>query len=606
MGFLLGRKDREQVKSKRSEVAKKSAAVLAAVAVAGGSAVVGMPSAEAAAGTQYIYWEKMDPSGKPVANTEWELRIQNELSSVDNAQDRNTTYIVVDNLDYWDPRYEEDAKWYTADQRLADLDPRPGHFLVVEPPELLDEQGRVSKEPMVFEMQEETDWFETGYGSCIPGGESYGEIEFSIGVDPYTTEFDESTGKYRHILKDTARVSIDDVETDSVLFEPKVRDKRFDYGASIEFQKMPDLSDPKDERYIQHLPKEIVGDTENWRDEVPILNPNTVFTLGTIYNCRVNDEGDPIEYPTPTPSVTTETTTVTQPVTTTVTPPTTTVTMPSTVTTTVTPPATTVTQPPKTETTTATTTESATTTVTEPPKTETVTETPQRETVTETPTPKTETVTETPQKETVTETPKAQTVTETPKKETVTETPKASTETKTSTVTAPQVTVTETPKQVTETTTLPQKTVTQQVPTTVVKDQTETVKMPPVTVTETEKQEPVTVSALPQTVTETVKVPGENTTVVVTEPGEPTTVRETVTEETTSVVPVVVDGPKPSAPAPAPEQTVEAPVEVKQEPANGVRRMLATTGAETNVVLGLGAGVLAMLALVAIVRRKKA
>ena len=223
---------------------------------------------------------------------------------------------------------------------------------------------------------------------------------------------------------------------------------------------------------------------------------------------------------------------------------------------TVTPPTTTVTETPKTETTTATTTESATTTVTETPKTETVTETPQRETVTLTPEKETETVTETPQKETVTETPKTETVTHTPDKETVTETPKASTET--STVTAPQVTVTETPKQVTETTTLPQKTVTEQVPTTVVENKTETVKVPPVTVTTTEKQEPTTVTATPEKVTETVKVPGEKTTVVETKLGESTTVRETVTETPKQPdVPAVVEQPTPNAPV---VDTPETPV----------------------------------------------
>ncbi|WP_301925487.1 SdrD B-like domain-containing protein [Corynebacterium glaucum] len=545
MGFLFDRKGRNETDGRREGVAKKSASLLAAVAVAGGSAVVGLPQAEAAIADKYIYFEKMDPSGKPVENTKWELSIKNKLSSLDIAEDRNTNYLVVDNLDYWDPRFDEDDEWYRADQRLADLDPRPGHFLIEKPLPLTDERGLNSKEPMVFEIEEESDEEETGYGSCVPGGRSGGEIEFTIDANPYHTEFDQTEGKYRHTLKETAWVSIDDVDEDNVLFKPEVSDKRFDYGSGIRFQQRPDLSVPEDDRYIGHLPKEVLGDTENWYDAVEFLYPEWVYTLGTIYNCRIEDEDEPSEEPTPTPSTVTETVTETpKPSTTTVTPPTTTVTLPSTVTTTVTPPATTVTETPKTETMTATTTESATTTVTETPTTETVTETPQRETVTLTPEKETETVTETPQKETVTETPKTETVTHTPDKETVTETPKASTET--STVTAPQVTVTETPKQVTETTTLPQKTVTEQVPTTVVENKTETVKVPPVTVTKTEKQEPTTVTATPEKVTETVKVPGEKTTVVETKPGEPTTVRETVTE--TPDVPAVVEQPTPNAP----------------------------------------------------------
>lgn len=647
MGSLFGRKDRERTSKRRGQVAKKSASLLAAVAVAGGSVTVGVPEAEAATFSSYIYWEKTDRAGKPLDGSMWIIEPRGELEEV--LEERSGNYQleedygtppfgfgVIDNVVVGEDANLDDVRKMednpTDYYLLSDLDPRPGHFLVEDPIDAYlylynprwDYKGEWPRLPVYKEYKLKERKSPAGYWLCEDVEE---RIDFMVPSPggPYETVQMED-GRFKHTLRERAQLTV----TNYGEGWGEVKDKNFLPGAGAAWHREighrkttpPEGLTTKEILYdsMGRLPKEVINDEEKpnvtqlyenvTEKEDPLVGFTPIYSVGSVANCRIDGSDEPSEDPTPTPSVTTETTTVTQPVTTTVTPPVTTVTLPSTVTTTVTPPVTTVTEPPKTETTTATTTESATTTVTEPAKTETVTETPQRETVTETPTPKTETVTETPQKETVTETPKAETVTETPKKETVTETPKAFTETKTSTVTAPQVTLTETPKQVTETTTLPQKTVTQQVPTTVVKDQTETVKMPPVTVTETERQEPVTVSALPQTVTETVKVPGENTTVVVTEPGEPTTVRETVTEETTSVVPVVVDNPKPSAPAPAPapvlEQPVEAPVEVKQEPANGVRRVLATTGAETNLLLGLGAGVLAMLALVAIVRRKKA
>lgn len=623
MGFLLGRKGRNETDGRRGDVAKKSAAVLAAIAVAGGSAVVGMPQAEAAYFPSYIYWEKTDRAGKPLGGSKWTIEFNGETQDAiykreEYAQSQGLSvprgFGVIDNLTVDEDRVDTadiDAMSDNATGKylLSDLDPRPGHILIQDP---LDAAGSLFPRPLNGDKSYTIPWYREyeleeresprGYARCEGIDDEINFVAPSPDGAYETVQLED--GRFKHTLREHGQVAI--VGEGEGWGE--VHDKNFLPGAGAAWHRQigywegwtSDGLSTKELMYdaMGRLPDEVISDEADAPYYKRLVENDfshggytPIFTLGSVANCREDGNDEPYEDPTPTPSVTTETVTETpEPSTTTVTPPTTTVTLPSTVTATVTPPPATVTETPKTETTTATTTESATTTVTETPTTETVTETPQRETVTETPAPKTETVTETP------------------KKETVTETPEASTETMTSTVTAPQVTVTETPKQVTETTTLPQKTVTQQVPTTVVKDQTETVKMPPVTVTETEKQEPTTVTATPEKVTETLKVPGKNTTVVVTEPGEPTTVRETVTEETTSVVPVVVDEPKPSAPAPAPapEQAVETPVEVKQEPASGVRRVLATTGVETNVLLGLGAGVLAMLALVAIVRRKKA
>lgn len=581
MGFLFGRKGRNETDGRRDDVAKKSASVLAAVAVAGGSAVVGMPAAEARTAIPFLYLEKKNKDGDFIGGSKWRVTVDEWVDFEDDVQKYGRLcHAVPMSVIVSDNQSTDDVGEDLVYKRASD-------FLTPEEYEIYRERNYPDE--CIIESVNVSD-VDLEDGKILFDDEFQGlakkititEIESPEGYGPGSEGPPSVTFERRSVVTY-------DVENEKWVYEPEPED-----GMGIDVVSSSGLYEPVVGKYRfgddyyrgQHHKPEYEG---TFPDGSKASN-YWVYPVGQFTNVRITEPTTVTETVTETPK--TSTTTVTQPVTTTVTPPTTTVTLPTTVTSTVTPPPATVTETPKTETTTATTTESATTTVTEPAKTETVTETPQRETVTETPAPKTETVTETP------------------KKETVTETPKASTETMTSTVTAPQVTVTETPNQVTETTTLPQKTVTQQVPTTVVKDQTETVKMPPVTVTETEKQEPVTVSAIPQTVTETVKVPGENTTVVVTEPGEPTTVRETVTEETTSVVPVVVDEPKPSAPAPAPapapEQAVEAPVEVKQEPANGVRNVLATTGAETNVVLGLGAGVLAMLALVAIVRRKKA
>lgn len=591
MGSLFGRKGRNETDGRRGDVAKKSASLLAAVTVAGGSAVVGLPQAEAAWRPDFIYWEKVDQDGKPLGGASFTLRFKGETRDWAYERAANAdpdmaaelgkaprSFGIIDNVvveDEFNINVAERSDNPTGRYLLSDLDPRPGHFLIQDPYiqtavlfNVRDGYTPKIAEPIHKEYKLEERQSPEGYDTCAYVSD---EIEFVAPSpnDPYEVE-ELADGRFRHVLKKNAFI---DLEEGTGWGE--VTDKNFRPGAgghwndAIGYLDTTPIDNPSIEKYLydhmSRIPDEFISDSpepEHDFNRFENLLPgstndpgsNPIYAVGSLSNCR--DPYDPywesFEDPTPTLSTVTETVTETpNPSTTTVTPPTTTVTLPSTVTTTVTPPATTVTATPKTETTTATTTESATTTVTETPKTETVTETPQRETVTHTPEKETETVTETPQKETVTETPKTETVTHTPDKETVTETPKASTETKTSTVTAPQVTVTETPKQVTETTTLPQKTVTQQVPITVVENKTETVKVPPVTVTKTEKQEPTTVTATPEKVTETVKIPGEKTTVVKTQPGEPTTVRETVTDtpdQPAPDVPAVVEQPTPDAP----------------------------------------------------------
>ena len=75
MGSLFGREGRNETDGRRGEVAKKSASLLAAVAVAGGSAVVGLPQAEAAYWAPFFYFEKIDENGEPLGGSSWKFTI---------------------------------------------------------------------------------------------------------------------------------------------------------------------------------------------------------------------------------------------------------------------------------------------------------------------------------------------------------------------------------------------------------------------------------------------------------------------------------------------------------------------------------------------------
>ncbi|TVS22077.1 hypothetical protein EKI51_10125 [Corynebacterium sanguinis] len=89
MGFLLGRKDRERTSKRRGEVAKKSAAVLAAVlaavAVAGGSAVVGMPAAEAVIPERGFFFRKVDDGGELLGGSRWKIEYDYFSSYLDDG-----------------------------------------------------------------------------------------------------------------------------------------------------------------------------------------------------------------------------------------------------------------------------------------------------------------------------------------------------------------------------------------------------------------------------------------------------------------------------------------------------------------------------------------
>lgn len=144
MGFLLGRKGLNETDGRHRGVAKKSAAVLAAVAVAGGSAV-GVPEAEAALAAGHIYWEKVDQDGKPLGGASFTLSFEGETyawarerAAHSEFGDAPTSFGVIDNVNF-DP-YGEDytdvekmSDNPTGEYLLSDLDPRPGHFLVADP-----------------------------------------------------------------------------------------------------------------------------------------------------------------------------------------------------------------------------------------------------------------------------------------------------------------------------------------------------------------------------------------------------------------------------------------------------------------------------------------
>lgn len=590
-------------------LAKRTASLLAAVAVAGGVAVVGMPMAHAAGGASFLYFEKVDQDGNPLGGSEWVFTYgetndvaRNRFVMEASGSKALDSFKVVDNLNLREEdesikdedRIDEDG-YFVVDDR----DPRPGHFAISPNEWGLPEFYSGNEHRLHMEEVSAPE----GYGSC---GDSVTSLDFYKHSERSPINAYIRTGSmwdqddqfyYQYRLRETGFLT---PISSSGKIVP-VTDERIRVGAGVygfadvtselansypernqigylpETVNVPSKTpegeeiDPRD-AFVQYVFDDDLTIPEYWVDSPNLAS--SLLPIGAFVNCKVTPE--------PTPPAVTETTTVT--------PPTTTVTLPSTVTTTVTPPAATVTETPKKETTTATTTESATTTVTETPQTETVTETPQRETVTLT-----------PEKETVTETPKTETVTHTPDKETVTETPKTSTET--STVTAPQVTVTETPNQVTETVTLPQKTVTEHVPTTVVENKTETVKLPPATVTETEKQEPVTVTETPEKTTETVNVPGEKTTVVETKPGESVTVTETPRED---VAGVVTTSDTQTEKEVVNEETPEVTVSEESTPQSSgtnTPRILASTGANITGLVGI-AGLL-IGAAVFVTRRKK-
>lgn len=107
MGFLFGRKGRNETHGRRGDVAKKSASVLAAVAVAGGSVAVGVPEAEALTVLPFFYLEKKNEDGDFIGGSKWRITVDewHEYPGFDDELSRYSrlcysvplSYVVEDN-----------------------------------------------------------------------------------------------------------------------------------------------------------------------------------------------------------------------------------------------------------------------------------------------------------------------------------------------------------------------------------------------------------------------------------------------------------------------------------------------------------------------------
>lgn len=394
--------------SLRSNIAKRSASVLAAVAVAAGSAVVGMPQAEALAKQDYMYWEKVGQDGKPLGGSTFELNLVGD--SLEWAEDVNahhasfilrdapTRFVVTDNesapeiSDLNNPR---EAYWHSFGNtlfQLTDLDPRPGHFLVADPLLYFEvlynvEEGH-SRKPTggwgtrsQFELKEhETP---SGYTSC-DGVQN--RVEFAVRRVPYDDFETEALGdgKFRHTLKKGSFVDVAEGTGQGWL---EVTDKNF-RNAMAEYNKFSgtpieeavDFSVNDFYRNMAHFSAtEWVDDQEKAKpgyvnvltgEEYDYYAFNGIYAVGALPNCQV--EGLPSVTTTATAEPSTVVATTTQPPVTSTLPDTTVTNPPVTVTnpgTTVTRPDTTITQPPVVSTIPGTTITKPGTTVTEPAKT---------------------------------------------------------------------------------------------------------------------------------------------------------------------------------------------------------------------------------------------
>lgn len=393
----------------RNNIAKKTASLLAAVVVAGGSALVGMPEAKAAwylKRPDYIYWEKIDQDGKPLEGATFELSLTGETLAWANdvnkhhspefLKDAPTRFVVTDNEsapeidDLLNPR---EAYWHPFGSRLfqlTDLDPRPGHFLIVNP--LLDYSvlynvesdyyttlhekfgptGSFSAQYMLSEIE-----YPSGYTHC----DVQDDLEFEIGSDigAFDTEA-LGDGKFRHTLKKTPFIEIAEGTGQDWT---EVTDRNF-HGAlsnSLASALVDSENFSVDKLYARlgkHSEEEWVDDQEKATtgyknaltgEELGILY-SPIYAVGALPNCRV--EGLPSVTTTATAEPSTVVTTTTQPPVTSTLPDTTVTNPPVTVTnpgTTVTRPDTTITQPPVVSTIPGTTITKPGTTVTEPAKT---------------------------------------------------------------------------------------------------------------------------------------------------------------------------------------------------------------------------------------------
>lgn len=362
-----------------------------------------MPQAHALPKPDYLYWEKVDQDGKPLGGSTFELSLTGE--SLEWANEVNmhrpnyllksapTSFVVTDNESapeiedlanpreaYWNPFYEF---------QISDLDPRPGHVLIMDP--LFDNMLLYNTEEGYF-PQAKGGWGRktqyvleeiespSGYTDCegVQSG-----IEFTARPgSPFDTE-SLGDGKFRHTLKKDPFIEI---AKGTGQGWTEVTDKNF-IDASSNYNKPFGVrtedsanfsADDLYEAMARYSEKEWVDDQEyanprysgilGGEDLTPEFFPITV--VGALPNCRV--EGLPSVTTTTTPVPSTVVTTVTQPPVTSTLPATTITSPPVTVTnpgTTVTHPDTTITQPPVVSTIPGTTITKPGTTVTQPAKT---------------------------------------------------------------------------------------------------------------------------------------------------------------------------------------------------------------------------------------------
>lgn len=362
-----------------------------------------MPQAHALPKPDYLYWEKVDQDGKPLGGSTFELSLTGK--SLEWANEVNMhrpnyllksapiSFVVTDNesapeiSDLANPR---EAYWNSFYEfQISDLDPRPGHVLIMDP--LFDNAFLYNTEEGYF-PQAKGGWGRktqytleeiespSGYTDC-EGVQS--RIEFTARPgSPFDTE-SLGDGKFRHTLKKdpfieiaegtgqgwtevTDKNFIDALSNYNKTFGVRTEDSA-NFSADDLYEAMARYSEKKrvdDQEYANPRYRGILGG----EDLTPEFFPITV--VGALPNCRV--EGLPSVTTTTTPVPSTVVTTVTQPPVTSTLPATTITSPPVTVTnpgTTVTQPDTTITQPPVVSTIPGTTITQPGTTVTQPPKT---------------------------------------------------------------------------------------------------------------------------------------------------------------------------------------------------------------------------------------------
>lgn len=373
MNSIFGRKDREHDKKIQGRFVKKSAAVLAAVAVAGGSTVVGMPEASAAeARPGYIYWEVTDRYGKPFEG--WAVEFKPLVETGDWASARRKVsrfgdavpygFSVIDNV-VVDPKDRENFEKVkdnpTGDYLLSDLDPRPGHFLVADPLEELAwmyEPAEGEPVPEIekpvrreYEIEADDAAYVKGYDICDNLDE---EVSFTLKPDDYPYERVSFYGGVKHWLKLDAFTETDHAGSDYAWFE--VKDENFRPGAAVigdrsfGYRGTDSPADVSVDEVLYsamaRLPEEVVSDEEQidfasmFEDIVPGGEKSSEFapihSVGRFSVCPTDREERPL------PTITEVVTETPSPVSTTVTIPAETSTIPGS---TITQPPTTVTEP---------------------------------------------------------------------------------------------------------------------------------------------------------------------------------------------------------------------------------------------------------------------